>query len=517
MIPSEQDYGKNIDLPTNYRQIVYQGTVVDSDDPFMLGRIRVYPEDQNITNRLGSVPNWNEDKDKWGDSDPFIFLPLLPYFIYQTPKVGEYVHIIYSNPGEKTLKNQYYIQGPFSSPTSILFEDSDSAKTFLNAGTQNKKYKPLKNKKGELSNPKTEGVFPKPGDTAILGRNNSDLILKDGEVLLRAGKHNRFNRKQVPTAKNSRAFLQLTQYDTKEQYGQLETKYTLEKTDPNIKKLIEFSIYNPENTQNNFRGSVTLYNIIPDESSGSTRASNVKSTSNIENFKRIQYTKDFDGQTVLGVVSIINEFMNNVINGRMDNGLLINNQFPFYYRPSILNSNITKNFNEDTNIDSYSNLLEIFLLVKPTEFTNNIMGSGLVFDKTGKSNLPTKIVKEKFRPKRVLNQDNTVGIMGADQLYFISHDSINPSKSKINLANTLYGIDQTKLVDEIQPKTSSIVRGEELLQLIELIVRFLTAHVHPYPGLPPVPVAQDGTKVDDILKELLDASSKILNKNIRIN
>ena len=66
MIPSEQDYGKNIDLPTNYRQIVYQGTVVDSDDPFMLGRIRVYPEDQNITNRLGSVPNWNEDKDKWG-------------------------------------------------------------------------------------------------------------------------------------------------------------------------------------------------------------------------------------------------------------------------------------------------------------------------------------------------------------------------------------------------------------------------------------------------------------------
>jgi len=85
------------------------------------------------------------------------------------------------------------------------------------------------------------------------------------------------------------------------------------------------------------------------------------------------------------------------------------------------------------------------------------------------------------------------------------------------LDNTIYGIDQTKLVNEIQPKTSSVVRGEELMDLIELIVRYLATHVHPYPGLPPVPVSSDGTRVDDLLKELLEASTKILNKNIRIN
>lgn len=206
--PSNQiDFSGLLDsLPTNYRQIIFQGTVIDNEDPFMLGRIRVHPEDQSISNRLGSITDWNENKDKWTDRDPFIFIPLLPYFVYQTPKVGEYVHVIYTNPDQKTLKNQYYIQGPFSSPTTIFFEDSDSAKTFLNSGTQNKKYEPLKNKQGELTNPKTVGIYPQPGDIALLGRNNSDIVLKEGEVLLRAGKHNRFNRKQLPTAKDSRAF-----------------------------------------------------------------------------------------------------------------------------------------------------------------------------------------------------------------------------------------------------------------------------------------------------------------------
>jgi hypothetical protein len=62
-----------------------------------------------------------------------------------------------------------------------------------------------------------------------------------------------------------------------------------------------------------------------------------------------------------------------------------------------------------------------------------------------------------------------------------------------------------------------MVRGEELISLIGLIVGFLTSHVHPYPGLPPVPVAQDGTRSDEILSELQQAYEKILNQYIRIN
>ena len=78
-------------------------------------------------------------------------------------------------------------------------------------------------------------------------------------------------------------------------------------------------------------------------------------------------------------------------------------------------------------------------------------------------------------------------------------------------------INTNKFADEIEPKTSSLVRGEELLELLNLIIRFLVGHAHPYPGLPPIPQSVDGVRVDDLLKELLDAQDKLLNKNIRIN
>ena len=62
-----------------------------------------------------------------------------------------------------------------------------------------------------------------------------------------------------------------------------------------------------------------------------------------------------------------------------------------------------------------------------------------------------------------------------------------------------------------------MVRGEELLELLELIVGFLVSHVHPYPLLQPSSVSRDGTSTDMLLKKMLEAYNKVLNKNIRIN
>ena len=76
---------------------------------------------------------------------------------------------------------------------------------------------------------------------------------------------------------------------------------------------------------------------------------------------------------------------------------------------------------------------------------------------------------------------------------------------------------ENKFADEIEPKTSSLVRGEELINLLDLIVRFMINHVHPYHGMNPNPTSTDGVTVDKLLKELLDAQDKLLNKNIRIN
>ena len=74
-----------------------------------------------------------------------------------------------------------------------------------------------------------------------------------------------------------------------------------------------------------------------------------------------------------------------------------------------------------------------------------------------------------------------------------------------------------KIYNEIESKTSSRVRGEELLELLELIVGFCTTHVHPFPLRPPSKKSLDNTEVDVLLQKMQEAYQKILNKNIRIN
>jgi hypothetical protein len=62
-----------------------------------------------------------------------------------------------------------------------------------------------------------------------------------------------------------------------------------------------------------------------------------------------------------------------------------------------------------------------------------------------------------------------------------------------------------------------MVRGEELLELMELIIRFCVTHVHPYPLLPPSSVTLDGLSTDDLLAKMQGAYQKVLNSNIRLN
>jgi hypothetical protein len=131
--------------------------------------------------------------------------------------------------------------------------------------------------------------------------------------------------------------------------------------------------------------------------------------------------------------------------------------------------------------------------------------------------VPTKTEIEEIEQQTYEAGPTTFGALGSDKLFLLSHLSSIPGKKVINFDGTLYGISGETFYNEIIPNTSSMVRGEELLELINLIVRFLVTHTHAYPGLPPVPVTQDGTSVSDILTELQLSLKKILNQNIRLN
>ena len=108
-------------------------------------------------------------------------------------------------------------------------------------------------------------------------------------------------------------------------------------------------------------------------------------------------------------------------------------------------------------------------------------------------------------------------MLGATRLYLLSNETEIPGRNKINFDDSVYGISQEQIDNEIEPNTSSMVRGEELLELLQLIVNFCLTHVHEYPLLPPSSQTITNIKTSDVTFAMLNAYQKVLNSNIRIN
>ncbi len=192
-----------------------------------------------------------------------------------------------------------------------------------------------------------------------------------------------------------------------------------------------------------------------------------------------------------------------------------NQQYPFYYRPSKKIFNLITNPVSGQFISS-ANMAKLTSMVKISS-ADKIPGYGLVLDSKLSPNIPFEKQSSAYAPSTSKLSENTVALLGGTKLYLLSNETSIEGKSQINFNKGIYGFEQNDLIDDIEPNTSSMVRGEELIELLNLIVRFLVAHVHPVPGTPPVPVATDGTQSTQILFELQNAVNKILNPNIRIN
>lgn len=505
--------------------IFFQCKVLDVNDPMMLGRIRGVRLIDNYDDILKSItdPPWNPEKDPWTSRDPFIFNPLLPYFIYQTPKVDELVQVMYLNKDFK-YQNQYYVQNTFSSPTTTFKEFNFGANKFTGTGMQIKNPKPLKNQDGSYTDRAIhKGVFPEPGDNALLGRGSADVIVKENDVLIRAGKFRgeSLQPNVIPVNNPQRAFLQLSRFQTIKQNLPPKTYTELQENVVLVKYLIEWVVTNPENTQDKFTGTVYLYQLKPD---ATVNSKNLTVDSPVDdNLKKLVATQEFKMLSKSDTINFINNFIKTCNeSNKTENGVTLfpsNNaseKFPIFYRPNQL---MYSKLNPSTSLGSQSssaevkNINDIYQGVKLNQGLKG--GYGLIYakNKVGQPTIPKKVV---VPDTRYTNSPNTIATLGGEKIYLLSQNSQIPGKGKINFDDTLYGITPEKFA-EIQERTSSTVRGEELLELIDLIVRFLVTHTHAYPGLPPVPVTQDGSTTEKILTELQNAVNKILNSNIRLN
>lgn len=506
--------------------IFYQLLVLDNQDPLMLGRIRATLLTDNYQDIIKSfdAPPWDEETDPWTQRDPFIFNPLLPYFVYQVPKVDELVQAIYVNSDFK-YQNQYYVQNAFYSPTSSFFTFQEGANKFTGTGLQIKQPKPLKNKEDNSYAEKGihYGVFPEPGDNAILGRGSSDLIIKENDVLLRSGKFksSQLEPNVLPTANQQRGFLQISRFPNFKIPQDPKTYLSLNEVVLQVKYLIEWVITNPENTEDLFTGTVYLYQLKADKTTNSKNLS--VGTPIAENLKALVASESFQRLTKAATINFINSFIkscnksNRTITGIQLFPSQVTQKFPIFYRPGALTYSVIDPSSSTYNAyeKEFSNISEIFSKVKLNSAVKQ-GGYGLIY-KQNIVGTPMDSKELVIPQSKYVQTPVTVSTLGSDKVFLLSHLSSIPGKRKINLDDTLYGIPNATFTDDIVPNTSSMVRGEELLELINLIVRFLVTHTHAYPGLPPVPVTQDGTTTTQILTELQNAVNKILNENIRLN
>lgn len=527
-------------MTLNNHQIIFPGIVVDDNDPAMLGRVRARPVTNDVKSMISGIDEDKIENDdlkdeyKWTSIDPLVFIPLLPFFISQVPKVNEYIHIIYMNK-EYQNKNQFYIQGPFSSPMNSSLEVFNSAEKYLAAGDLIKELPGIRNPDGSFKVDWSEGVFPMPGDNSILGRRFSDIVFKsrqgetglEDSVLIRAGKTKSLVAGELPRANNDRSFLQLSYFGQEKVTGETKKQIRFVENVKYVKKMVIWHINNLENGQNSFTGRVGLYNVLNAIPSPILNTKNFQSDTILNltigtdysgPIEEIQFfTKTFDE-----VITLINKFIEGVFNSNLS----ANEVFPFVVTPSKQTYETGIKFEPSQSVDDVKELENFTRFYGEIKLNKGITESGwfLVSGEDNKNQPligPQADIKvEEVLETDFIDSDVSYAVLGGQNIYLLSQKSEGP-KGKVDLYNTIYGINQDKFIGDnssIRNRTYAMVRGDELMILLRKMFSYITGHVHAVSTLPPITVAagngQTSTEIDSILA---NAENTILSQQIRIN
>lgn len=413
-------------------------TVVDNSDSTKAGLIKV---------RITGIDS------KESTQNLIDCVPLLPKFVNVIPKVGESVFIFQSehkntSPDGVFKTKRFWIGPLISQPTKLSGEPSDESNSILPDG-----YTQLRDPNLE------EGAYGGgENDIVLQGRYNTDIIQKDRQIWLRAGKfiegaNNKFNGEDI-------GYVQL-------KYGGEKLKRTTEK-----KEIVNFIQPKPETSILvniiTYNGTVPLSNDLPPE----------------------KYREPGVSKTVIDI-KIRNIKTGNQINSLNQEFLGTNSR-----DSAIFASEAFININKGNKWIIRCNASD--LLNKFPNAENNIA----VYSIT-----PTKSVKIVEQNKFISNNDSKTSVVNvvANKINLISHDG----EHTFDLTNPK-GLITDEEQKEINSKAHPLVYGDKLIEFLELLRKYVNLHVHPYNGLP-----ADPSQVKlDVLRFDLDT---ILNKNINSN
>jgi hypothetical protein len=149
---------------------IYYGEVISIEDPADGGRIKVKIPD--LDNRTA-----NEDL-------PWCY-PLMPKFFHVYPQFGETVRVFIEDI-KFPQRSRFWLGSVISQPQKIGFDS-----TYTSLSTTNMALTPPE--PAPSTYPDADGVFPLKTDVAIIGKVNTDVILRTNEIHIRAGKHENEN------------------------------------------------------------------------------------------------------------------------------------------------------------------------------------------------------------------------------------------------------------------------------------------------------------------------------------
>lgn len=166
--------GKASTVDVNLRlDNAYIGNVINIEDNYAGNRIKV---------RIKGIDDHLNDDDL-----PFCF-PLIAKFVNNVPLVGETV-IIFTLKANEKYENRFYV-----GPIIPQYQDLENSPHFFTSQSLLNSGKMVSPKESIDKIPEANGVMPDKTDVSIVGRKNTDIIQKDGEIQLRVGKHKKNNK-----------------------------------------------------------------------------------------------------------------------------------------------------------------------------------------------------------------------------------------------------------------------------------------------------------------------------------
>lgn len=165
-VQTSKPYESIEDKNPSKRNIFY-GQVISIDDPTDGGKIKV---------RIPAL-----DKAVIPDNNLPDCYPMLPKFFHVYPKVGEVVRIFIQDM-KYPNRSRFWLGSIISQPHKVDFDPFPDALSTTNA-------KVTSPEKAPNTFPDAEGVYPTKEEIGIVGRINTDIILRDSQLEFRAGKH----------------------------------------------------------------------------------------------------------------------------------------------------------------------------------------------------------------------------------------------------------------------------------------------------------------------------------------